>query len=92
MVSLDILLRDAKALVELGDDYDHHTNAMNKGLGLSPKGYPEFGDGARRNIRELSERLEPLLVEAGDTLGTRLIKNTYFWVYKRKSQYAVHAG
>ena len=93
LVSLDILLRDAEGIIELVHDYDHHMHKLIEGLGLPPKDYPDYGDGAKKlNIRELFERLEPLLLEDGDTFGAHVVKNTYFEVYKHKSQFAVHAG
>ena len=92
LISLDILLRDTEALVELGHDYDHHMNALIKGLGLPSEEYPDFGKSAQRNIRDLFEKIEARLVEAGDTFGARLIKDTYFNVYRRNSHLAVHAG
>ena len=97
LVSLDILLRDAEALIELGHDCARHTRTLLEGLGRAPEDYPDYGDVAKKftplTPKKLWDKVRPLLVEAGDdTFGAILTKNAYFEVYRRKSHYSVHAG
>lgn len=92
LVSRYILLRGDDAVSEIKGDHVKNTRTLNTRLGLGSEYVPDWeGDAQKLIIGQLTEKLEPMLVKAGDTDGTALVKG-YDPIYRAQSQYAVHAG
>lgn len=92
LVSRYILLRGDEAIAEIQGDYVKSTKTLGKALGLEPKHVLDWdGKEEKLIIRQLSAKLEPLLLEVGDTEGAKLA-GAYDQIYRGGSQYAVHAG
>lgn len=92
LVSRYILLRGDKAVDHIKGDNVKSWNTLRKGLGLGPEYVPDWeGDAKKLIVGQLAEKLEPLLLAAGDTEGADLAR-AYNPIFRGQSQFTVHAG
>ena len=92
MVSQYILLRGTEAVDHLTAAFFANMNTLDRALGEEPTFIRDGEEAAEKLIvGQLAEKLRPLLVNAGDTVGADLARD-YAYIYRGHSQFSVHAG
>ena len=93
LVSLNVLFRGDEALHEVGGDYVLHTRRLIKGLDLGSAYDPGWeGRVTRLNLKQLAERIGPLLVQSGEKVDGATVSMAYDTTYRAQSLFATHAG
>jgi len=93
LVSQYILLGGDGAIDRLKSDYVKNTTTLQRELGLGSKYTRDWEGDAQRLIScQLAQKLQALLVKAGDTEGVDLVSGAYDRIYRVQSQFAVHTG
>ncbi len=92
LVSLHVLLRGDEALREVAGDDIFYKRDLTKHFESGAAYQPDWeGRVAKLNYKQLAERLEPLLIQAGEPVDIPPVMG-YVATYRVQSLFAMHAG